>query len=383
MKNQIIYLILFSAVLLACQAPVEENSDLASLNAQKAELKAEYDKLSQQISDVEAKIAEMDTTRKAPLVSLYTVGTKSFDTYFSIQGNMEAEENALVYPELNGAVKSIRVREGDRVSKGQVIVELDTELISKSIREVETQYELAQDMYERQKNLWDQKIGSEAQYLQAKTQKEALENSLATLNEQKDMGKVRAPFAGTVDEIVPKIGEMANPMMHVTRVINLNKMYIDADVSEKYYHEVAAGNPVKVIAGPDTLHAEIQRVGKYIKPENRTFQIRLDLDNNDGRLIPNQLAKLEISNFHKDSVVVLPAHMLIEDARGNAYVYIASKKGGETIVSKKIIDVKEIFKGEAWVDGLSAGDMIVDKGSKKAVDGKAVRLVSEQNNSTK
>ena len=252
---------------------------------------------------------------------------------------------------------------------------LDTELIQRNINEVETSYSLAKDIFERQERLWEQKIGSEVQYLEAKNRKESLEATLATLNRQAGMGMVTAPFAGIVDEVVPKVGEMASPMAHVARVVSLNEMYLKAAVSENYAGRVQEGMMVNVIIpGVDTLKSTIDRVGQFINPENRTFEITVAL--NDAKsLKPNMYAALEINDILRDSVITLPSSMIQEDFEGRNYVYVLSPDGAAFEVKKTFVSPGPSYQSATLIEsGLKAGDMVVDKGSRKVVNGEKVVL---------
>jgi membrane fusion protein, multidrug efflux system len=366
----------FAILLMVVGCTPEDKSDLATLNKTKERLKEEYSILGDSIAMIEEEIMLMDTTNKSPMVSLHRVTTSTFDNYFWLQGNVETDYNAMVYPEMNGRIRAIRVEEGQHVSKGQALIELDTDVIQKNLAEVETQYALAVDVFNRQKNLWDQKIGSEVQFLEAKTRKEGLEGTMATLKAQMDMGIVRAPFAGVVDDIVPKMGEMASPMMPVARVVNLEQMYIVADVPENYFGKINSGDLVEVdVANKDTLKAAISRVGNFIKPENRTFEIRVNVDTKTKGLIPNQVASMRVNDFHADSAVVLPASLISQDARGMSFVYVVQPVGDEYKAEKTFVEPGRTYNGLTMVvSGLSGNEQIVDKGSRRVINGGLVRV---------
>jgi RND family efflux transporter MFP subunit len=374
-----IAILIVTLVFIGCQPPAPEG-DVATLQLKRSALKTTHDSLSKAIAEIDAHIASMDTTKKAPLVTTYQVSNSSFDHFFWIQGSIASDYNTMVYPEINGSVKRILVEEGQKVSKNQALMELDTEIIKKNIREVETNYALAVEMYTRQKNLWDQKIGSEVQYLEAKTRKEALENTLATLSEQLDMGTVRAPFAGMVDEITLNMGEMANPMMPIARVLNIDKVYIEADVSEFYFGKIDEGDYVQVeVADVDTIEAEVSRIGKFINPENRTFNLRVDLNNVEYGLIPNLVATVKVNDFHQDTAVCLPSSMILEDTRGDEFVYVVDESGSIPKVNKTIIKSGRTYEGVTMIEsGLSGTETIVDKGSRKVTDGSPVRVKNQQ-----
>lgn len=379
--NRIIYLVIVSVFLASC-ADSADQSETEKLFEQRDSLKSLYDDLGAQLADLDKLIAESDTTTELPGVSLYKVMPSPFEHHFSVQAGLEAEYNALVFPEIAGVVKNIYAKEGEKVSKGQKLFQLDTELIRKSIQEVQTQYELAVDIYNRQKNLWDQKIGSEIQFLEARARKESLENSLATLNEQLSMGVVLAPFNGVLDEIIPRIGEMANPAMPIARVINMSELYLKADVSESYITSIKKGMNVEVIfPGIDTLTAGISRIGDFINPENRSFKVRVDLKESNEFLKPNLLANITICDYKNDSTIVLPAGMILEDFEGRSYVYVSQASEGEAEITKRIVQRGLVAEGLAQItSGLEPGELVVDKGARKVSDGERVRILGTESN---
>jgi membrane fusion protein, multidrug efflux system len=372
MKRILPIFALFS-VLAACE--MADNSELGQLVSKRELAKKSYDSLGVIMAELDAQIMALDTTTKATLITTYTVKTGPFDSYFFVQGNVESEQNAQIFPEVNGLVKRIAVREGDRVSSGQLLLELDVEVIRKNIAEVETSYALANELFNKQKKLWDQNIGSEVQFLEAKNRKDQLEGTLATLRKQMDMGMVRAPFSGIVDEIVPKLGEMASPMMPVARVLNLGNVYVDSDVSEYHFGKVSSGDKVTIIVPDvDTIATTISRVGNYIKPENRTFNMRVDIS--DGsKLIPNLVATLKVNDFHADSTIVLPSSMILENISGEKYVYVVNGSDDDAQVEKRLVQTGRSYNGQVVIlEGLKPGERIVEKGARKVVDGRKVRI---------
>lgn len=370
-----VFFALTTALMLgACSSP-EVNEDVAQLQAKKDSLLGVSAEINAEIKELENQLLELTGSEDMVMVSALDLKESTFKHYFTVQGNVETDQNALVFPETQGIVKQIHVAEGQSVSKGQRLVSLDTELIQRNINEVQTSYELAKDIFERQERLWEQKIGSEVQYLEAKNRKESLEATLATLNRQAGMGMVTAPFSGIVDEIVPKVGEMASPMMHVARVVSLNEMYLKADVSENYAGSVKEGMLVNVIVpGVDTLKSQIDRVGQFINPENRTFEITVALDES-ASLKPNMYAALEINDILRDSVITIPSSMIQEDFEGRSYVYTLTSAGSAFEVKKTFVSSGPSYQSETLIEsGLKAGDKVVSKGARKVVDGEKVNL---------
>lgn len=376
MKNSIylFVLILTGVVMVGCGNPNADASN-AELIAKRDSLKEVIDGTTTELLAIEKQLAEMSDDFSLLQVTAVEASTSTFDHYFTVQGTVETDRNALIYPESQGVVTSIKVEEGQRVSKGQTLITLDTDLIRKNIKEVETQYELAKEIYERQERLWEQNIGSEVQYLEAKTNKERLENSLSTLNKQLSMGVVKAPFSGVVDQIVPKIGEMASPMAPAARIVSLDEMYVTSDVSEYYVGQVNEGMNVDVILPEiDTLAAQIERVGKYIKPENRTFEVSLSIEESEI-LRPNMYCALRINDAHYDSTMVVPSSMVQEDVNGNEFLYLLKRNGDRYQVMKQMITSAESYKGSTRIaEGLKAGDLIIDKGARRVIEGQEVEL---------
>lgn len=362
---------------IACGEAPSDNQ-LAQLTQERDSLKAIYDEVGSQITTLEEQMRALNASEDLIPVTAYTAQAETFDHYFTVQGNIETDMNATLYPESQGLVTKIYVEEGDRVVKGQKLLSLDNSLINKNIAEVQTSLDLAVDFYERQKRLWEQNIGSEVQYLEAKNRKESLENTLATLRQQASMGVIRAPFNGVVDQIMPKIGEMASPMSPAVRIVNLKNMYVRADVSENYIGKVKEGMRVTVtVPGVDTLESTVTRVGNFINPENRSFEISIELDS-ETTLKPNMYASVAINDVHMDSVVVLPTAMLQQDADNRYYVFVVKSSEGISKVEKTLIQPGVSYRNRtAIMQGLKPLDMVVDKGARKVVDGQQVNFLQE------
>lgn len=367
----------FAVSLIACGG--SEPTELDQLNARRDSLRTSINNMSTELRQVEAQINALSNEEDLIRVSAFEVKPRSFNHYFTVQGNIETDRNALVYPETQGVVKQVFVREGQRVAKGEALVALDTELMQRNIDEVQTQYDLALDIFERQARLWDQKIGSEVQFLEAKANKERLENTIATLNRQKNMGTVRAPFDGVVDQLNPKIGEMANPAMPVARVISLENMFVRAQISENYIGVVQEGMPVEVILpGNDTLVSAVRRVGKFINPENRTFEMTLDLDAG-ANVRPNMYCALRVNDLALDSVVVLRSSMIMQDTDNRDFVLVLEPDGDDYRVRKQNVTAGSSYGDFTWVaDGLTPGAMLIDKGARRVVENERVKLFKAQ-----
>jgi RND family efflux transporter MFP subunit len=378
MKTGTIYLSL-AIFLLACGG-VNTNNEIATLKHKKDSLKNIYDDIALQIAKIDEELISLDTLIKLPLVTVNTVEEKEFEHFVDVQGAVEVGGNALVYPQVPGKVISIHSKEGSKVNKGDLIIQLDAGVLSSSIKEVEKAYNLANDIYEKQARLWKDNIGSEVQYLQAKTNAEALKQKLTTLKEQLDMYAIRAPFSGVLDEINPNVGEAVNPIYPAIRVINYKDIYVKADVSENYMETVKEeGKAIVYFSSLDKeFITKISRVGNFINPNNRTFKISIDLADLEANLKPNLLADIKIRDFTADTAVVIPSKIIQQDRKGNEYIYIVDKEGNKIQAKKVIITSGLSYKEHTLVlTGLKGGEKYIDKGARSIQDGESIEIVIE------
>ena len=376
MRTYIIPILSLLFLVSSCNQKPELSTDIQTLQSQKSELTKQIDSLSSQLKDVETQLAKLDPTKKLALVSTLPVVSKNFKHYVEIQGVVKADKNVELRPELGGTVKAIYVKEGSKVSAGQTIMQLDDSTIQNSINEINTQLNLAKTTFERQKRLWDQKIGSEMQYLQAKAQKEGLENSLNSLYTQAHKMKIKAPFSGIVDEIFPKKGELTSPQMAVARLMNLDKVYIEADLTERYLPIVNQG--LEVVLNFPSINKEVKssisQISNYINPDNRSFKIKINLSNTDKKIKPNLLADLKIVDFNKDGICI-PSTLVQQDQRGQDYVYIVENQDNEQKVVKKPIVIEKEYNNEVFVsEGLSENDVLIDQGARLVKNGETVTI---------
>lgn len=294
-------------------------------------------------------------------VNVIQVDESIFAHYFEVHGTVQSEQNVLINTELPGLISSIKVKVGDEVSKGQTLAVIDQSVISSTIQEVQTALELALDVYQRQQNLWDQGIGSEMQLLQAENNVKQLEDRLNTLNAQRSMSIISAPFAGIIDEVFAKEGEMATGQFPVLRLVNLDKIYIEADVSERYLRGVKQGMEVNVNFASinEQTTAVITHVGQYINPANRTFKIRIDMENPEGYLKPNLLSYVSIMDEVDSTALVVPTNLISD--RGTApYVFVVEYQDSLTIARKTPVEEGFSYNNESSViSGLTVGQKVV------------------------
>lgn len=365
---------MIAAFLAACSATTPEDDKKARLE----KLKQEQADLVKEIQKLESEIASENPDSlvavRAKDVSVSELQERNFDHYVQTQGHIESENNVLVSAEMMGVITNVHVTEGQNVSRGQVIAQIDNSVISRNIESMEAQLELATSVYERQKNLWDQKIGTEVQFLQAKTNKESLEKQLASLREQKDKTRIKSPINGTVDAVIAKVGENIAPGMPAARVVNASDLKIQAQVSEAYVTQIKKGN--KVLVNISELNKEVEAkvtfVGRTIDRLSRTFDVEVDLPS-DPDLRANMTATIKVIFDSNPAAVVVPINV-IQEINNEKVVYIAEQKGKQTVAVRKVITVDGVYGNLAEVNGLKAGDRLITVGYQGLNDGDYVKI---------
>lgn len=386
MKNKLLYhkhTITAGAILMLVFAMAscenQAGADLEGLKNERDSLKTVRESADMRISELDSLIAEMDSTVERMLITTYATDTNTFRHYFEVYGNVESDRTANLIADNPGMVRQILVNEGQDVKKGQLLVRLDAEVFDRNLAELQTSLELAKTLFEKQKRLWDQNIGSEVQFLEAKNRKEGLENSIATLQEQKDRSDIRAPFDGVVDKIFLKLGEMAGMQTPVARVMNLDDLYINADVSERYLGKLKNGDEVKVIINQnDTIDSEISRVGNFINPNNRSFEIRIDVAEKMQSIKPNSLAVVKINDYSQQDAITVPSSLIMQDGKGRDYIFVVEKDHNQRDVAKKILIKSGMsYQGKTVIaEGITGQERIIDKGSRSVRDGDLVEEVN-------
>ena len=305
-------------------------------------------------------------------VGVQTLQAAPFSHTFAVQGNVETDRIANVLADFPGVVREVFAEEGAQVNQGDALVRIDTDVLAKQREELLTQFELAETLFERQERLWNKDIGSEVDFLQAKTSLEALTRSLATLDEQIDKAVIRAPFSGVLDRVFVNVGEMAAAPMPVVRVVDLSDLYVRASVSDHYAGVVMAGQPVTVKAqGLEPIESQIRRVGQFIEAANRTLDVTIDLPSGT-RALPNMVATVHITDLALDSALALPSAVVQQDAKGQEYVYII--KGDQA--TKQTVQTGVMSDGMLLIEsGLQVGDRVINRGAARVVDGERVTLI--------
>lgn len=363
--KKIIPLLILSFILSCGDAP-KKSATLTELTSEKSDLMQQIDSLNNVLKSVEKRISKLDTTKRLNVVTAIKAEEKLFRHYIKVQGTVEADQSVELYPERSGTITRIFVKEGQKVTKGQTLLQIDDSIIERSLMELQTQLDLAATTFERQERLWNQNIGSELQFLQAKAQKEGLENSINSLKEQGKKLKVLAPFSGVIDEVFAKTGGLAAPQIPTFRLVNLKTVHIESEVTESYLKSIKKGTAVDLFFPSigKNIQAKINQVGNFINPNNRSFKIRINIENPNNELKANLLADVKINDF-KETGIVIPTKLIQRDRVGKTFVYTLIKDGEGFKVQKTYIQDKMTYDNESFiVDGLTPYTLIVDKGSR-------------------
>ena len=352
MKNKFLYIIIASVVV-ACGTP-DKKAELEKLRTQKAAIETK-------IIALEEELAKSDTT-KVKLVDVVAVPLipQSFKTYIEVQGRIDADENVSLSSEMPGTVTKINVKVGDEVSKGQVLAETDTRIVMQQISDLQTNLDLATQVYQKQKNLWDQKIGTEIQYLQSKTTKESLENKVSTMQEQIRMSKIVSPINGTIDAINIKIGQAIAPGIPAINVINFSNLKVKADVAESYSARVNSGNEVQIFFPDmkDSITSKVNYAARAINNLTRTFGVEVLLGNNK-EYHPNMVAKLKINDYKSATPKIVVPVKFIQKGTNENFVLLAL----DGKVVKNVIKISHEYNGLAEIsEGLKDNDLLITEG---------------------
>jgi membrane fusion protein (multidrug efflux system) len=374
--KKIITLITLSVVMIACNSSEKnksidaliESKDVKAITAKKAELQA-------QLSQLEEVLATLDVHKETiALVTIAKLKDTVFNHYLEIQGNINTNENVLIQPEFPGNLVELNVKAGQKVTKGQVLGRTDDGGMSQQLASAENQYALAKTTFERQKNLWKQKIGSEIQYLQAQTQMISAQKAVAQIKAHIAKTVIRAPFSGTIDEVFVEKGEVVSASQQgLMRIVNLGNMYVSTSIPETYIGKLKIGTEVDVFLTSlgKTYKGKVRQIGNFINPNNRSFGIEVSVPNPENLLRPNQVAKLKVIDYVSPDAVVVPSNVIQKDGQKNSFVYTVINSNGKAGIAKKVI----ITTGQSSdnvtevLSGLDANTIIVTEGMNTISDG--------------
>ena len=360
---------------------VLSSNNLKELKEKRNEIDIKQQKLNDQMALLNEKISKLDTIRKVPLITTFKAKAEIFKHQLEIQGNVTTKNLLVITPEYNGILTNVYVKEGQKVVIGQLLAKIDDGGLSQQFAQLEIQTNLAKTTFERQKRLWDQNIGSEIQYLQSKSTYESQKEAENQLKQQIAKTNIKAPFSGTIDDIITEQGSVVIAgQSQILRIVNLDNMYIETDVPEKYISDITRGKHVTVefpILGK-TLETKIRQVGDFINPANRTFKVEVSIPNKDKTIKPNLTARLKINDYTNKNALLIPQSIISENAQGEQYIYVINNKNSkdEGEVKRVIIktgktqgDVIEVL------EGIEDGAEIVREGARSVKDGQTVKVI--------
>jgi len=358
-----------------------ESGDLEAIRSMKTNLTNQLNGIETDLAALEAAIANLDTNENLPLVTTFEVQPQVFNHYLDLQGNVKTRENVLLYPEMAGTLLTVKVKKGARVSKGQILAVIDNGGMSNQLSQLKTQAALAQTTFERQATLWEQKIGSEIQYLQSKAQSEAQANAVLQLEKVLAKAQITAPFSGVIDQVLKDPGTVVSPGngSEVFRLINLSNMYIEVDVPEGYLGAVTKGKKAGVYFPvlQDSVNAVVRETGNYINPNNRSFSAEIAVENPNGSIKPNLNARVHINDYTNENALLIPQSVISENAAGEQYAYVAELNNGEAIAKRHIITTGKTQGDFVEItSGISAGDLIIKEGARSVKDAQAVKILN-------
>jgi len=377
MKNNKILVLLGMGLILTTCGPRSEEAQLAQLEKQRDALTEKIERLKQGIAQKANPTAKRE---KLINVKISPVEKGLFQHFIQVQGTVESDNNILVAPQSSGIVKKIYVYAGSKVSRGQILAELDGSILESSIAELENGLKLAKTIFERQQRLWNKNIGSEIEFLQAKNNKESLEKRLATLKEQYKLAKIFAPLSGTVDKVLIKEGEMAAAGMGAIRVVQLSNLKIKVDLSEMYISRIKKKDLVHVsipVIGRE-FDLRVDAVSQVIDPENRTFQIEMKIPKSEAGIKPNMLSVLMINDYSNPEALTVPVNIVQETGTGK-FIFVAEQKNGDWIARRRSVRTGKNYNDRVEVlSGLQEGEHVVTFGYQNLADGQNIAVVAGQ-----
>lgn len=358
------------------------SQDLAAIQTKKAEVVKSMNTLKQELENLNEVIGQLDNEQKFLLITSVEAKVAPYEHFVSFQGTLETDKNIVMYPEIPGLLESVEVVEGQAVKKGDVLAVISDSGLVDQLQQLEIQLNLAQTTYERQNRLWEEKIGSEMQFLQAKTRYLSLEKSIAQMKDQVAKTTLKAPFDGIVDHLLADVGSSLAPgMTPVVRIINLEEMKVSAEIPEIHLSNIkkAARVEVNIPVLNKTLPAEIHSVGNFINPNNRSFRVEISLENSTGDLKPNMTVQLSINDYKNEAAILIPSKNILENQAGAKYLYTLEAVQGQEGMYKAIKTFIKTGKSSnnytEILEGLSPGDQFVEEGLRLVKDQQLVKII--------
>jgi len=295
-----------------------------------------------------------------------------------IDGVVKTDEDIMITPEFQGRIDQLYVKEGETVHKGQILAQINTDVLKEQLQELQIRYDLAQTIYKKQSELWAKKIGSEVQYLEAKNNKEALEKNVKKISKQLKLASITSPIEGVIESIFQKEGAVANPVQPFARIVNIESLYVESEIAESYVPNIKIGDSLTVILENNPAKkAVIQSIGNVINPQNRSFKIKIKISNNSGMVKVNALAELLIPDVIVDSALVVPAYCIQKDIKGQYIYIIKPNQRGQDIAIRKYVKPGNTNENNQTLikDGLAESDKIVVQGYNHISNGMEVKII--------
>ena len=392
MKNTYL-LILITVFLNSCsnkkQLSLEEvlvTNDVELLKSRKSEIDAKLEELSLDLDQLNNKLSILNKDRNTPLITTITTSEEKFNHFIELQGNVKTKQNVLVYPEMPGILNKVYVKEGQKVIKDDILATIDDGGLSQQLLLLKSNEQLAKTTFERQKRLWDQQIGSEIQYLQAKTSYDSQKNATRQLKKQLGKFTIRAPFSGIIDDVFKEKGTVVapGPGAEMFRIINLSNMYIETDVPESYISSIKKNKMVEVnfpILGR-SYDSSIRQVGNFINPSNRTFRIEVGIPNLDGEIKPNLTAKLRLNDYSNSNAILIPQSIISENAKGQQFIYVVkdNKEKNQVYAERLVIETGKTNGDFIEVTkNLDANVEVILEGARSVNNGQVVKVIKKIN----
>ena len=391
MKN--IYLLIIITVFLnSCSNKKEPSleevlatNDVELLKSRKSEIDAKLEELTLDLNQLNNKLSVLNKDRNTPLITTIRTSEQKFNHFIELQGNVKTKQNVLVYPEMPGILNKVYVKEGQKVKKDQILATIDDGGLSQQLLLLKSNEQLAKTTFERQKRLWDQKIGSEIQYLQAKTSYDSQKNATKQLKKQLGKFTIRAPFSGIIDDVFKEKGTVVapGPGAELFRIINLSNMYIETDVPESYISSIKKNKMVEVnfpILGR-SYDSSIRQVGNFINPSNRTFRIEVGIPNLDGEIKPNLTAKLRLNDYSNSNAILIPQSIISENAKGQQFIYVVkdNKEKNQVYAERLVIETGKTNGDFIEVTkNLDANVEVILEGARSVNNGQVVKVINKK-----
>ena len=388
--KKLISLITLTLLVLSCGSSSKDtvedviaSNDLKSIRSKKTEIVAQQNEIKAQIKLLDEAIGRLDENTKIPLITTFQIKEEAFSHFLELQGSVTTKDLMVIYPQYSGILTNVYVTEGQKVKKGQVLARIDDGGLSQQLAQLKIQAELSKTTFERQQRLWDQKIGSEMQYLQAKSNYESQTQAIAQLEQQVAKTVVTAPFSGSIDDVMSEQGSVVMPgQTALMRIVSLKNMYIVTDVPEKYVANIKRNK--KVLVDFPILNKQmvssIRQVGDYIDPNNRSFKVEISVPNDDSSIKPNLTAKLRINDYSSENALLIPQSVISENALGEQYIYVIKEKNGDEATAEKTIIKTGMTQGDIIevIEGLENGQEIILEGARSVNDGQKVKIINQE-----